>query len=227
VIFSLMVGVVLGATLIGMVRLLQVGNRPTVLLGTVVAATVAVVGQHYISYRAAHRATAEDERAFARLAYRGKELAEVPVPPEGFFRFLRWRAARGFGLLGFKAQGWRVWVLWAADGVLVLGAALAVVGPALRRPYCDRCRSWFRATRGGPVDPPTARQLAQLLEAELPEPPASASYRLLACHGGCAPTLFRLWWVKPKGGVSSLNVWLDPERRSRIVDALDQRMTAT
>lgn len=227
VLFSLLVGAALGASLVGMIRVLQVGNRPTVLLGTVVAATVAVGGQHYIGYRTACRAVAEEERALARVAFQGGGLAEMPVPPEGFFRFLRWRAARGFALLGHKARGWTVWALWAADAALVLTAALGVVGPALGRPYCDRCRSWFRTTRGGPVDAQTARQLARLVEAELNDPSASARYRLLACRGGCAPALFQLRWIGPLGGAGSVNAWLDRERRTQVVDALDQRMTAT
>ena len=229
VLFSILVGVVLGGTLVGMIRVLQIGNRSTVLSGTVVAALIAVVGQHYISYRTAYRSAVEDRRAYqsAQMAFRGSELARTPVPPEGFFRFLRWRAARGFGLLGFKAEDWTVWLLWAGDGALVLAAALGVVGPALRRPYCDRCRSWFRTTRGGPVDPQTARQLARLVEAELPEPLASARYRLSACHGGCGPAGLQLHCVGPKGDASSLKVWLDLARRNQIVQALDQRMTRT
>jgi hypothetical protein len=77
------------------------------------------------------------------------------------------------------------------------------------------------------VDPQTARQLARLVEAELPEPLASARYRLSACHGGCGPTGLQLHWVEPKGDASSLKVWLDLARRNQIVQALDQRMTGT
>lgn len=229
VLFSLLVGAVLGAILVGTIRLFQIANRPTVLWGTVVAALIAVVGQHYFSYRTAYRAAREDGRTYqlAQLAFRGQGLEEMPVPPEGFFRFLRWRAARGFGLLGFKAEDWVVWLLWAADGAIVLAAALAVVHPALNRPYCDRCRSWFRTTRGGPVDPATARRLAELVQAQLPEPLASARYGLLACRAGCGPTELRLAWVRPKGGVSSVRIWLDLARRNQILHTLDQGTART
>jgi hypothetical protein len=227
--FSLLVGAVLGATLVGMIRLFQIGNRPTVLWGTVVAALIAVVGQHYFSYRTAYRAAVEDGRThqLAQLAFRGQGLQEMPVPPKGFFRFLCWRAARGFGLLGYQAQGWVVWLLWAADGALVLVASLGVVRLAVNRPYCDLCRSWFRTTRSGPAGAGTARRLAELVQAELPEPLASAQYRLFACRGGCGPAGLELHWVGPKGDASSVKVWLDLARRNQIVQALDQGTTRT
>ncbi len=229
VLFSLLVGVVLGGALVGMIRVLQIGNRPTILLGTVVAALIAVVGQHYLSYRTARRAALEDRRGYqsAQLAFRGSELAQRPVPPEGFFPFLRWRAARGFGLLGFKAEDWVVWLLWAGDGALVLAAALAVVSPAINRPFCDRCGSWFRTTRRAALDPGTAQELAGLAETELPERLTSARYRLFACQGGCGPTGLELHWVGPKGDTSSVTVWLDPSQRNQIVQALDQGITRT
>ena len=227
--FSLLVGAVLGASLIGTIRLFQIANRPTVLGGTVVAALIAVVGQHYFSYRTACRAAVEDRRTYqlAQLAFRGEGLAQMPVPPEGFFPFLRWRAARGLAVLGYKAQGWIVWLLWASDGALVLAAALGVVWLALNRPYCDLCRSWFRTTRGGSVDPQTARRLAELVQAELPEPLASARYRLFACRAGCGPAGLELYGVGPKGDASRIKAWLDLARRDQIVQALDQRMSRT
>lgn len=222
--FSLLVGVVLGATLVGMARLCQVGNRPTILLGTVLAAVTAVVGQHYISYRSACREARHDARMYrlAKSAFEQQVLGEMPVPPGSLVEFLRWRADRGFDFLGYSAQGVVAWTIWALDGLLVLAAALLLVAPASRRPYCDRCRSWFGTTRRGSIDPATARRLAAIIRAELPGELAGAGYRLVTCSGACGPTGFELRWLKPGGESSSSYVWLDVERRNQVVQALDK-----
>jgi hypothetical protein len=207
-----------------MSRVCQVGNRPTVLLGTVLAALAAVVSQHYVGYCLAYREALKDAQTYrlARLAFQDEVLGEMPVPPGGFLEFLRWRAARGFQLLGRNVRGPLVWLVWTADAVLVLAAALALVVPALKRPYCDRCRSWFGTTRRGRIDPATARTLAALVEAELPDEIASARYRILACQAGCGPTGMELRCARADGARSSARVWLDAERRSHVVRALDQ-----
>ena len=222
--FSLLVGVVLGASLVGMSRVGQVGNRLTVLLGTVLAALAAVSGQHYVSYRLACREAVEDAQTYRRAAwlFQDKVLGEMPVPPDDFLEFLRWRAARGLRVFGLQAQGAVVWMIWTTDGLLVLGAALAVVVPSLEKPYCDRCRRWFVTTRRGPVDPETARKLAAVTQTELPEEIASAGYRLSACNGGCGPTRFELRLEKRGGEWSSAKAWLDVERRNQVVQALDE-----
>jgi len=222
--FPILVGVVLGASLAGMGRLGQVGNRFTVLLGTVLAASAAVFGQHYVSYRLARREAVEDARTYQRAAwlFQDKVLGDMPVPPDDFLEYLRWDAARGRRVFGLEVRGAVVWMIWTAHGLLVLGAALAVVVPALKKPYCDRCRSWFVTTRCGPVDPETARKLAAAIEAELPDEIASAGYRLSACNGGCGPTRFELRLQKPGGESSSAKAWLDVEQRNQVVRALDE-----
>ncbi len=222
--FPILVGVVLGASLAGMGRLGQVGNRFTVLLGTVLAASAAVFGQHYVSYRLARREAVEDARTYQRAAwlFQDKVLGDMPVPPDDFLEYLRWDAARGGRVFGLEVRGAVVWMIWTAHGLLVLGAALAVVVPALKKPYCDRCRSWFVTTRCGPVDPETARKLAAAIEAELPDEIASAGYRLSACNGGCGPTRFELRLQKPGGESSSAKAWLDVEQRNQVVRALDE-----
>jgi len=224
ILFPILVGVVLGASLAGMSRVSQVGNRFTVLLGTVLAASAAVFGQHYVSYRLARHEAAEDARAYRRAAglFQDAVLGEMPVPPDGFLEYLRWEAARGSRVFGRQMRGPVVWTLWAVHGLLVLGATLAVVVPSLNKPYCDRCRSWFATTRRGPVAPETVRKLADEIEAELPDEIASAGYRLSACRGGCGPTRFELRWEKPGGEWSSKRVWLDHERRNQVVRALDE-----
>ena len=223
----LLVGALLGASLVGMSRVCQVGNRFTIVLGVVLASLAAVSSQHYVGYREACRQAQDDARSYrlARLAFNDAVLGEMPVPPAGFLDFLRWRAARGFRVLGYHAQGTAVWLIWAADALLLVAAAVAVVLPALRRPYCDRCRSWFATTRRGPIDPVTAQNVATLIETELPDEVASAQYRVFACRGGCGPIGFDLRWQGPGGASSSKTVWLDLERRNHVVRALDEGLS--
>jgi hypothetical protein len=225
--FPLLMGLVLGATLVGMSRVCQVGNRFTVLLGVVLAALAAVIGQHYVGYRDARRQAQEDAQSYrlARLAFGDVVLGETPVPPAGFLDFLRWRAARGFHVVGYQARGAVVWVIWVADALLAVAAAVTVVLPALNKPYCDRCRSWFRTIRRGPLDPATAGKLAGLVDEDLPDEVASTRYRIFACNGGCGPTGLELRWVGPGGESCSTRAWLGAERRNGVVRALDERVS--
>lgn len=222
--FPIFVGLLLGASLAGMSRVSQVGNRVTVLLGTVLAASAAGFGQHYVSYRVARREAAEDARTYQRAAwlFHDKVLGDMPLPPDDFLEYLRWDAARGSKVFGIEVRGAVVWLIWAMHGLLVLVAALAVVVPSLKKPYCDRCRSWFATTRRGPVALETARRLAGEIGAELPDEMASARYRLSACSGGCGPTRLELRLETPDGEWSSKQVWLDHERRNHVVRALDE-----
>lgn len=224
--FSLLVGVVLGATLVGMVRLSQVGHRWTILSGTVLAVSVAVVGQHYVNFRNARREVRDEAQRYrlAQSAFGDLVLGEMPVPPDGFVEFFRWRAARGFDFLGYNARGTVAWVIWVSDGLLVLAASLGLVTPALRKPYCNRCGTWFNTTRRGPIDANSARQLAALVGVEPPEEEenTSAAYRLLACSGGCGPTGFELRFERSSGGTAK--AWLDADGRNQVVATLDQRI---
>lgn len=222
-VFPLLLGAVLGATGVGLMRLCQVGHRGTLLLGTLTAALVTVGGQHYIGYRTA-RDVAQQEAETFRLARQFKpELLKgsAPMPAEGFVQFMRWEAARGRPIGSYTAQGLLAWGTWVLDGLLVLAAAVAVVVPASRQPYCSRCRSWFRTTRRGRLDALAAGELASRIELAVPGDLASVRYRLVACAGGCGPTGFELCWENASGKSSSARVWLDAERRNRIVDTLD------
>lgn len=138
--FSVLVGLVLGATLVGSMRLCQVGNRPTILLGTLLAVSATVLGQHYIGYRTASDQARQDAVTYqrAKQVLGEKFQGRIPVPPQGFGEYLRWRAARGFDVLGRRARGLAVWLIWGLDGLLVLAATVLLVAPALRQPYCNR-----------------------------------------------------------------------------------------
>ncbi|NQT17892.1 MAG: hypothetical protein HQ582_34390 [Planctomycetes bacterium] len=211
-----------------MVRLSGVGHRWTILSGTVLAVSVAVVGQHFVNFRIARREVRDEAQTYrlAKSAFGDMVLGEMPVPPAGFVEYLRWRAARGFDFLGYNARGAVAWLIWAADGLLVLAGTLALVAPATGKPYCNRCKSWFSTVRRGPIDPSSARQLAAFVGAESAEGEenASAGYRLFTCRGGCGPTRFELRYERSGGGPSLATAWLDAQQRNELVATLDKRI---
>ena len=222
--FSLLVGLVLGATLVGSMRVCQVGHRATILLGTLLAVSTVIATEHYLGYRDACDEARQDAATY-QLAKKvlGEEVkGRIPVPPQGFGEFLRWRAARGIDFVGYRARGWTVWLIWGFDALLVLGAALLPVVPALGQPYCNRCGSWFRTSRKAAVDATVARGLADAVDVALPEEVESARYRLVTCNAGCGPTGFELRWEASDGRSSSASVWLDVGKRDQVVGALDR-----
>ena len=106
--------------------------------------------------------------------------------------------------------------------LLVVAASVAVVFPAVRVPYCDRCGSWFRTIRNGKIDQPTSLRLAELLDVDRPDRARSPRYRLSACRGDCGPTRCELSWERSAGGVDLARVWLDTKQRSEVVAILDE-----
>ena len=225
VIFPLLVGVSLGAMLVGLMRISQLGNRPTILLATVLAAGVTVAAQHYIPYWTHRQQVEEDARARrdARQTLPEEARGLIPEVSVSFVAFMRREATLGRALWpGYRVRGWAVWLTWVVDGLLVFAAAMAMVVPAMRLPYCNRCQSWYQVIRSGRIDVETARQLAQLAELPTVDEATVARYRLLSCHGGCGPTDFELSWQRPGGGTSCGQVWLDARCRNRIMEVLDE-----
>ncbi len=222
VIFPLLVGVLLGAMLVGLIRLGQAGNRATAVVSTVAAVLVAVVGGHYFSYLAVGD-DAETLR-IAREALPDQLRGRIPKPPADFLGFLRQQAAEGRELhvLDYKATGVFAWLSWVVDGLLVLAAALALVVPAMRQPYCNCCRSWYRVIRSGRIDGQTARRLGELAGVDTGDCTGRARYRLLSCNGGCGPTAFELSWQRSKGDTSAVQAWLDANCRNRVMQVLDE-----
>ncbi len=220
-VFPLVTGLALGAALAGLVRLVQAGHRPTVVAVTLMAAAALGVGQHYFSFRALLQASRQKapEWEKARLMFPENSWEASPFPPPSFGRYLRWQAARGRRIGRFVARGGLAWASWALDGLLLAAGALAVVGPAIRRPYCNHCRSWFRATRRGRLDPVGATEVVRRAGRSPPEPASAADYRLLTCNGGCGPTKIDLRWL------SNLAVrdrfWLDANARGMVLEVLD------
>jgi hypothetical protein len=198
-VLPLLTGLVLGAALVGWVRLVQAGHRPTIVAATLLAVAALTVGQHYFSFRAILRATRQKtpEMEKARLLFPAASWENSPLPPQRFGRFLRWQATRGRPIGRLVARGGWAWASWALDGLLLAASALAVVGPAIRRPYCNHCRSWFRATRRGRLEPDRAAEVVRRIGRSPPEPASAADYRLLTCIGGCGPTGLEIRWLGP------------------------------
>ena len=216
--FPLLIGLVLGTTLVGVMRLAQLAHRPTVLAGAVLAGVLTILGQHYLSYRADLQRRQEkfDQHPGASLAF-------ADQLPESFGGFLRRRAAAGRALFG---QGLTVWLSWGLDAVLVLVAALAAVASALRLPYCEQCRSWYRVTRAGGLDVKRAEKLAVLAGCQPPPNRQLARFRLQNCTGGCGPTSLELFWQRAADRTTTQRAWIDAAQRGDLNRILDEPTSA-
>jgi hypothetical protein len=225
-IFPLLVGIGLGAVLVLLMRVGQVGHRPTILLGTVLAASVAVVGQHYFGFladrRESQRATLPKE---AQAALRKMDARLPPPPPEHFYDFLRQQASRGRWVFGlFEAREGGAWILWTIEGLLTIAAALGVVIPAMRLPFCSRCRSWYRATRSARFPAAEIQRIAQALDVETADRIRSGRCRLLGCTSGCGPTGCELSWEDLEGNTFFAQIWLDTDSRNAVVRIFDEAL---
>lgn len=227
-VFPLLIGVGLGAMTAGLMRLTQVGHRPTLLVGILLGASVAVAGQHYLDYRKAFdRAQWEIELVRrAKQQFPDGQVGNVPRPPQNIADYLHHQAAVGRSIGSYSAKGWQAWSSWAVDGLLLLAAATAIVVAAVRRPYCDRCRSWYRAVRSDRIDAEIAQQMALVAGLDPIARATAARCRLLACNGGCGPTGFELIDVEKRGVArTSARAWLNAEQRDRMTQLLDLAMT--
>ena len=226
-IFPLLVGIGLGAVLVLLMRVGQVGHRPTILLGTMFAVFAAVAGQHYFGFLAARQRdrqqTAMPENAKAALL---KLNARLPAaPPENFCEFMRRQASQGRSVFKlFEVQGGGAWALWSIEGLLTAAAALGVVIPAMRLPFCPRCRSWYRATRSARFHAAVTNRIAQALDVETAARIRSGRCRLLNCSSGCGPTGCELSWEDLEGNTFFAQVWLDTAVRNAVVQAFDEAL---
>lgn len=196
----ILMGVFVGLTIVAITRFGRFGHRPTIFSATVAAAVVAAVGYETVGGTGAAGATGS--ASVCLDATRAKPVA--PNEPTYWFP------------LGRPLQIDPVFAL------LVTVASVAVVVPAVRVPYCDRCGNWFRTIRNGKIDLPTSRRLAELLGVERPDRARSPRYRLSACRGDCGPTRCELSWERSGGGVDLARVWLDGKQRSEVVSILDE-----
>ncbi len=221
--FPVLVGLAIGVTLAGLMRLLHVAGRSTILAGAVLSCAVAVFGQHYFGFQE-QKETAQRQAAQFQLAAQAHPDLVQGTPPEpasGVFEYLRWQAIRGRPIAGrIVARDLWAWASWAFDGCLTLAAALLVVVPAARKPYCDRCRTWFSTVRRGRLSAANAADLAAALGLEPPEDAQDAAYRLVHCQGGCGPAGLELSWELPKGRRTVRQVWISPNNRPRLDNLL-------
>jgi hypothetical protein len=225
VLFPILVGVGLGAMLVGLTRVIQFGHRPTLFGGAVLAAAVAIAGQHYLSFwEARNREKRQDAELIEKAREACPELFQgrQVQPPDNFLGYMREQAALGRRLAaGWQAAGVWAWASWAVDGLLLLAATIAVMLPAVRQPYCNSCRSWYHTLRSGRIPPETAARLAEVSGATLGQQARSARYRLSCCAGGCSPTRLELSWEEPGGQTFLATTWLDGEGRARAGRTLD------
>lgn len=223
IIFPLLVGIALATLLVGLMRIEQVGHRPTVLVGLVAAVVVVVVGQHYFAYRAAgvaYKANAE-KVAMIQQAFPG----EISAAPLGLRHYMQQQAVAGRPLLGeWTVHGATVWLTWVADALLILVASIGLMIPAMRLPFCNGCHSWYRVVQSGRIDVALARRLADATGGRpVVDAPIAARYRLLRCNAGCGVTGFELAWDESSLGALATRVWIDAATRRRVEDLLNQK----
>jgi len=222
ILFPLLVGVVTGLSIVGLVRFAQMGHRPTILMTAVAAAVVAAAGQHYCHYLSDYFWKKQPSIGTGPLA--GQDLSALTqgMTPS-FGKYLSVQARRGRPLPGgYVVQGCGAWLSWGIEALLSVAAAVGVTLPALRVPYCNRCGTWYRTIRNGRIDVPTARRLAETLDVDLAESMHSPRYRLSACRSGCGPMRCELSWEESNGVVDLARVWLDAEKRNKVLTVLDE-----
>jgi len=221
--FPILIGLGLGVTLAGLMRLVQVANRTTILLGLIVACTAAVAGQHYFSYRE-QRETAIRQAAEFRIAaeaHPGLVQGSPPQPASGLVEYLRWQAIRGRPIWGdVIARRGMAWVSWAVDACLVFAAALAVVVPASRQPFCNQCRTWFSTVRRGRFSASAGENLAAALGSDVSGDIQEGTYRIVDCQGGCGIAGFEICWELAEGGSNVKRVWVSREDRAKLDELL-------
>jgi hypothetical protein len=226
--FPLVVGSVLGGLIVLAMRVLNLGHRPTIWLGALLAGLLAVAGQHYFTFLRIQRQHASQPDRLVKL----RLVAPERIPPSDFVPFLLWSADRGLPLGGYRAQGLWVWLLWTVDGLLITLTTLLLAAITARMPYCDRCGRWYRVIRSGKWPPSLAEKWPPLLETIRRDAAAAADsstplaafhrYRMIACEGGCGPTGLILSGEDSRGRAASQVVWLDAAGRAQLATFLDQ-----
>jgi len=215
--FPLLVGFLLGMLSVGWLRLSQVAYRPIVAVGVILAVCATVGVEHYTCFQLARRAALRSdgkELGLARAAFPER----LPSVPDSFGHYLVQAAERGRPILkDWVARAVWAWASWAVAGILIVVGAAAILVPALRMPYCDRCRSWYRTTASGRLSAGATTRLAALLGVEIPDQPAAARYRILTCESGCGPTGIELSWRVSRYERRTELVWLDQLQRLAVL----------
>ncbi len=227
VIFPILAGVMLGGLLTGLMRAGQIGHRPTIILGAILAVAIAVIGSHYFCYLSA----GESELRQPQLADKARQVLpellaqRLQTPPASFLEYMRQQADRGRPLLlGYIARGWMAWLSWIIDGLLVLAGSAAVLIPTMFLPFCSRCQTWYRAIRSAHVPTSAIKQIGRIAGVDPVEHLKSGRCRLICCQSGCGRTGCELYWEDTGGDTFFARVWLDADQRNLVMQVLDQFM---
>jgi hypothetical protein len=226
-IFPLVTGVVLGFALVGVMRLANIGHRPTLIVGAALAAMLAAAGQHYFHYRdfTAARAASLEESGGAGFLEQLKEVTPSAAP--NFPEYMRLQAHLGRPIsTKYSLRDAAAWASWAADGLLLLAAAEVIVYLFARAPYCSGCRSWYRTIRAGRVDSDTVVRLADTGAIPLQDGGAT-SYQLSHCASGCGPARLQLAIADIRGGNRYCEAWLSADQREEVMHVLDTSIRLT
>ncbi|MBN2579227.1 MAG: hypothetical protein JXB10_09570 [Pirellulales bacterium] len=223
--FPILVGVLLGALLVLLMRMAQIGHRPTIVCGTILAAGLTIWGMHYLTYLSNRRTAAAESANLEKAQRLQPEFAalRLPAPPDNFFQYMKEKAVQGRRIFHpYYFRGVYAWLLWSVEALLLTAATLLVAIPAMYLPFCRQCHSWYRTIRSARLPPGVFQQLADVLNLETTPRLRSCRCRLLACLGGCGPTGCELAWEDLEGKTSFARVWLHPEQRNGIVETLDR-----
>lgn len=218
VLFPLIVGAVLGGSIVLLMRGVHVGHRPTIWLGALAAGLLTVAGEHYFTFWKEKQRLAGDPETLARL----RLVAPERIPPGTFHEFMAWSAERGLRIGDYTARGGLAWSVWSVDGLLVLLPVMVLAVATARLPYCNRCSRWYRTVRSGRMDARATTELSALVQTGLESEIANRRYRLIACCGGCGPTGLILFGEDCAGRDQRRVVWLDAAGRQHVVEILDE-----
>jgi hypothetical protein len=223
--FPLLMGVLLGVLLVLLMRMAQIGHRPTIVVGTLLAAALAAGGMHYLTYLSHCREIAAESANIdkARLFLPKDAARRIPSPPSNFFEYMQLQAAQERPIFpAYSVHGGFAWLLWGVEALALTAATFVVMVPALFLPFCRRCHSWYRTYRSARFPPPLLGRLAVELKLEIPPRLRSGRCRLQACLGGCGPTRCELAWEGFEGQTSFPRLWLHHEQRNRVMFIFDQ-----
>jgi hypothetical protein len=135
-VFPILTGLAVGLCSMGLMWLFRASGRRAAVWGTLLAAAVAVVAQHYASYDTVWRAADREERLLAEVRQAFPELVEkrLPPPPASFLDYLQTQAEQGRTIwAGCVAKGMTAWGTWGLDAALVLAAAAVVARRTTRQ----------------------------------------------------------------------------------------------
>ena len=126
--FPLGLGLALGMVLLAVRSYCIPLGRASVVAGALLAATTLVVGQHYLSYRAACTIAIERQSRVTQQAkgFAALTAAEMVKPPESFAAYMQSEAARDHAIAGLTLRGPTVWAWWALDALIIAAASVAV-----------------------------------------------------------------------------------------------------